>query len=251
MLREFIFSTSNQLARNTLATMLDETDFDIEQIMTDLDAICASPCNDIPAGLRKFLHDLHHFTWFVLSPAERPEDELHTHTMRGTRPGSPMADIGFNLLMSGILHEVQQELSQSEEYTEGSTALGIFVPPVGWVDDVAIPLTITEAPKLVPLVQLALATMHTAFRRRGLTMNLPKGKTEVIINFQGPQAVQCRTQLFDRDRQPVITVSTATHVFSVRVVTSYKHLGAKFAMSLDIEAEITARLGQPDKLFSK
>ena len=251
MLREFIFSTSNQLARNTLATMLDETDFDIEQIMTDLDAIRASPCNDIPAGLRKFLHDLHHFTWFVLNPAERPEDELHTRTMRGTRPGSPMADIGFNLLMSGILHEVQQELLQSEEYTEGSTALGIFVPPVGWVDDVAIPLTTTEAPKLVPLVQLALATMHTAFRRRGLTMNLSKGKTEVIINFRGPQAVQCRTQLFDRDRQPVITVSTATHVFSVRVVTSYKHLGAKFAMSLDIEAEITARLVQPDKLFSK
>ena len=38
--------------------------------------------------------------------------------------GSPLADIGFNLMLADLLHELNQLLLDSEAYHEGSIALG-------------------------------------------------------------------------------------------------------------------------------
>ena len=50
-------------------------------------------------AMRAFLHDIHKDTWFKLEASQTSS----TVTARGTRPGSPLADIGFNLLMSRIV----------------------------------------------------------------------------------------------------------------------------------------------------
>ena len=75
-----------------------------------------APC-DMPDGLRRFLHDLHCGTWFTL---DRSSNET-TETFGGTRPGSPMADIGFNLLMSKVLHRLQDLLDAIPEYRHGQS----------------------------------------------------------------------------------------------------------------------------------
>ena len=69
--------------------------------------------------------------------------------------------------------------------------------------------------------------------------------------FRGTGAVQCRTQMFDRDTQPYITVATSTHILSLRVATAYKHLGVKFATNVDYEQEVSARLGAARQAFDK
>ena len=88
MLRELVFSTHNTLAHSVLASFLDEQEFDLHQIHSDLDALCAQPSEDIPLTLRRFLHDLHQHTWFCLKQPDdeqnRPPQWTHTKTRHKT-----------------------------------------------------------------------------------------------------------------------------------------------------------------------
>ena len=89
------------------------------------------------------------------------------------------------------------------------------------------------------------------FCDRGLTLNLDRGKTEAVINFRGPGSDALRTQLFDRDCSPVLVGETEHHILSLRVVPSYKHLGAQFTMNIDMEKEIFVRLGSARQAFEE
>ena len=249
MLRELIFATSNNMLQEVLETILDGREFDLKQLHEDLERLCRTEISDISPGLRQFLHDVHQQTWFFLRPEEA--DRHSTHTKRGTRPGSPLADIGFNLMMSALLAEVQGELMLLEDYTQGSDALGTYIPPIVWMDDIAICLTASLATQLVPLIQDTTKIVHAAFRLRGLTLNLDKGKSELIVMFRGQGAVVQRTLLFDTGSQPVITTSTETHILSMRVTSSYRHLGVRFAMSLDYDQEVIARVGSAHQAFTQ
>ena len=251
MLRELIFSTRNELAVHVLTAFLDENEFDLHQIASDLDRLCETDIQDIPSGLRRFLHDIHQHTWFVISQSPECDAPKCTHTKRGTRPGSPLADIGFNLMMTPLLEEVHQALMASEDFVDGANAMGTFTPPIVWMDDIAISLATLTAPQLVPLIQYTLDAVHNAFRCRGLTINLEKGKSEILVMFRGPGAVQCRTQMFDIDHAPTIMVTTATHILNVKVTTNYKHLGVRFAMNLDYEQEVLARIGAARQAFEQ
>eukprot|EP00435_Cladocopium_sp_Y103_P008449 s3609_g2.t1 len=114
------------------------------------------------------------------------------------------------------------------------------------VDDVPYALR-----DLVPLVTDAAAILHAIFHDHGLTLNLDKGKTEAVIMFRGPAANPQRTALFDKPCPPVLTVSTATHVFRLRIFPSYKQLGARFAMNADITLEVSARLSMIRAAFEE
>ena len=249
MLRELIFGTCNNLLKSTLSQFLDEDEFDIEQLHQNLDELCHRQVDDIPVGLRRFLHDIHQHTWFCLHGSTQSERGLCTATQRGTRPGSPLADIGFNLMLTDMMKELHEALLESEDFRQGAEAIGTFVPPVAWMDDIAVSLATTTPQQLVPLIQITIAAVHKAFRARGLTMNLDKGKTEVVVMFRGAGAVQCRTALFDRHSQPSITAVTESHIITVRVTSTYRHLGIKFAMNMDIESEIAARAGAARQAF--
>ena len=251
MLRELIFATQNQLVVSVLTSFLDEKEFDLPQIASDLDRLCASEIKDIPDGLRRLLHDMHQQTWFVLTPKQDEDPTMCTHTKRGTRPGSPLADIGFNLMMTPLLQEVHQALMDSDDFVAGANEIGTFTPPVAWMDDIAITLATVAAPQLEPLIQYTLGIVHGAFRRRGLTLNLERGKSEIIVMFRGPGAVQCRTELFDTGRVPTITVTTDTHILNVKVTTSYRHLGVRFAMNLDYAHEALVRIGAARQAFEQ
>ena len=253
MLRELVFSTSNAMLREVLSVFLDDRDFDIDQIFEKLDTLCKAEVSDIPPGLRRFLHDIHHHTWFELADsfASAPGSaRTCTHTRRGTRPGSPLADIGFNLMMTSLLKDIHSALLSFEAYEEGSRAMGTFTPPIAWMDDVAISLATVHASQLTPLIQDTVASVHEVFRQRGLTLNLDKGKTEIIVMFRGPGANPCRTLLFDVESQPSIVVATPTHILSLSVKASYKHLGVRFEMSLDYEKEVKSRIAAARQAFA-
>ena len=133
-------------------------------------------------GLRILLHDIHQHTWFCLGDDSQDLSGC-TQTKRGTWPGSPLADIGFNLMMSSLLRELHESLMQLDDFVEGASALGTFVPPIVWVDDVAISLTTTSASPMEPLIQDTIRAVHSAFRSRGLTLNLDRGKSEIVVLF--------------------------------------------------------------------
>ena len=101
-----------------------------------------------------------------------------THTRRGTRPGSPLADIAFNMMMAELPKELNEMLLDSDELVAGATALGTFVPPIAWMDDIAISLATTHSSRLTPLIEYTIAAVHGAFKRPGLSLNLDPGKRQ-------------------------------------------------------------------------
>jgi len=251
LLRELVFLTSEGLTSRDLEDIFNQDDFDIPTLAAKLEELSSINPVDVPPGLRRFLHDIHHQTWFQLRDSTNSHPGQCTHTRRGSRPGSPLADIAFNLMMSEFLQELHEALLDNESYVEGSAALGVTVPPIAWMDDVAIPLTTTTPDALVPLVRQVTATVHDLFRARGLTLNLDKGKTEAVLCFRGPGSDALRLQIFDTERQPVIVVDTASHILTLRVVPSYKHLGAQYSMNVDVSKEIRARIGSARQAFEE
>ena len=243
MIRELIFKINHQWTQSQLMRMLDPMEFNLDQLLIDIEEACCQCPDDIPLGLRLLLHDLHCSTWFRLDPSQ---DE-YTRALRGTRPGSPMADIGFNLLMARILHALQCDLSQIPALQEGHAALGVEIPPIAWVDDLAVHITATTPEALVPLMRTVLACVHRAFTQHGMTLNFSKGKTEGILMFRGPGANRCRSEIFDQPRPPCIVASVDTHILTLKVGATYKHLGVHYAMDADLTVESMPKLPWPRK----
>ena len=75
-------------------------EFDACSLAALLQDVCQQQPTDVPIGLREFLHDLHSCTWYKLDH----DGHQATLTSRGTRPGSPMADTGFNILYNVPSH---------------------------------------------------------------------------------------------------------------------------------------------------
>ena len=247
LLREYVFKMKDPLQQHELCRFLDSKDFNIEQLAADLRHACDEQPADIPTGLRVFLHDLHKSTWFTLEP---DRDQV-VATERGTRPGSPMADLGFNLLMSRIMHQLGDGLKQLPNYERGCSLLGTQVPPISWVDDLAVPLTNEHPNQMVPLIQATVELLHTTFNAHGMTMNFESGKSEAVIMFRGQGANACRTALFDGIGSPCVVTATDSHILTLKVVATYRHLGARFAMDADGEVEINNRMAMARKSYQE
>ena len=247
MLREFVFAVKKPLSQSELQTFLDPTDFNIAQIAADLQEACQDRPQDVPEALRLFLHDIHCSTWFKLDP---DRDQTVT-TTRGTRPGSPLADLGFNLLMARIMHQLGAGLQQLPLYARGCDLLGTTVPPISWVDDLALPLTAEKPDQMIPLIQQATALLHDTFKAHGMTMNFEQGKSEAVVMYRGPGANACRTALFDTGAAPCIVTTTDTHVLTLKVVATYRHLGARFSMNADTEMEIQTRMSMARQAYQE
>ena len=199
------------------------------------------------AALRGFLHDIHKDTWFKLDAA----DSMTTVTQRGTRPGSPLADIGFNLLMSKMMWQIGDKLHTMPAYIQGCQAMGVTIPPLSWVDDLAVPIAVAEPSQLLPLMREVVAMLHETFQAHGMTMNFESGKSEAVVMYRGSGAAPLRTALFDTEAQPKLVVSTPTHILSLCIVATYRHLGARFTMDTDIAYETKLRAAMARQAFEE
>ena len=103
LLREYVFTIKEPLTRSTLQRIFDHREFDIEKRAADLHPVCQERPSNIPEALRRFPHDIHKSIWFKLDP----DHEHIVVTDRGTLPGSPLADLGLNLLMSQLMGRPQ------------------------------------------------------------------------------------------------------------------------------------------------
>jgi hypothetical protein len=199
LLREFVFNDDSPMSFEELCKVLHPMDFDLKTLADELRTATQQTPEDIPPALRRCLADAHRNTWFQL----QQHGDMATETRRGTRPGSPLADIGFNLLMANLVQQLHEQLSQCAAYCQGQAALGAQVPPVTWVDDLAVPMATVQPDQLQPLVQEVTAALHTLLQRYGLSLNMQKGKTEVVMMYRGKDANRCRSALFDAESPPI------------------------------------------------
>jgi len=198
----------------------------------------------VSPGLQRLLADVHTNTWCTIG-----EGGPALRTNRGSRPGSPLADIIFHFLMASAQRDLEAILQAKQGYQHILDHLGLPVWPVTWADDIAIPWAARDSTELLQDLHDIVHSAHKTFTMRGLTLNFQKGKTSAVVNLAGPGAPAARRQHV-LHAAPGIDVSLCdgTTVF-LSFVPIYKHLGVQCASSLGTEFEIRKRIGEARQAF--
>ena len=156
------------------------------------------------AHTEKLIQDCMHNTFFTVDGVPGV-----CHTTTGTRPGDPLGDLLFNLIMRLVLHDMHAQVKQAS----GATWLGApahcssfaeaeDIPPhayfdVSFVDDVAVAIHAESLPEVECLIKLVVESFHTAARARGLDVNFSQGKTEVLWDILGKGSKALKERLHD------------------------------------------------------
>ena len=188
------------------------------------------------------LAEVHHDTWYTM----RHDGGLHK-TGRGTRPGSPIADLCFHVLMIDMMKEVEDKLKDNIWLTTFATIDCEFLNVV-WADDVAIPCQ-TQLPVHLPIAIKRIAQLAgDTFRQRGFTLSFAKGKTSAVLALRGTGAPEVRSQYLLNQVAGIDLDGQQAGNF-LHFVPHYKHLGVQFVASNAATLEIDMRIGQAKQAY--
>ena len=185
-------------------------------------------------------------------------EEVHTDTFillqdkwirtaRGSRPGSPLADMIFAGLLVK-LHRLFDDLLMNESnIATASATMGTRAYTLTWADDVAIELATLEPSLLVPTLQKLAGAVCELFAQHGFTVNLKPGKTSAVLSFRGKGAPDLRRKYLVEERQCELTIGNTT--VGLPLLCQYTHLGVKTTAAAHLEHEVRQRIGQALSAF--
>ncbi|CAK9014783.1 unnamed protein product [Durusdinium trenchii] len=113
-------------------------------------------------------------------------------TSRGTRPGDPIGDICFNIIMQKVLAEVRQRVSnwgcadlleQPVQEVLGQDLPGFL--DVSFFDDVAFGILHASHERLIAAAAVVLSALCDSARTRGLQVNFQAEKIELMLVLKG------------------------------------------------------------------
>eukprot|EP00438_Fugacium_kawagutii_P011255 Skav219466 [mRNA] locus=scaffold596:35905:41300:- [translate_table: standard] len=241
LLRSHTFGGSGVFPEPLVAA-LEADGFTVEQIQALCDEHASLFVDSASPAVTRLAQETHKHTWFAL----RDDPDLHG-TCRGSRPGSPLADVAFNTLMVTILSRVQQFLAEQPEIQRAEEALGHPCPLITWVDDVCLPVTTCDAGALDDLVSRVMSFLRSLFKEFGMLLNMKHGKTEVVMFYRGQGAATLRQHRFlDQGGQLPFDGDGC-----VRVVEGYQHLGARFSQLAALRTDIKRRIAQANAVFKQ
>eukprot|EP00438_Fugacium_kawagutii_P025383 Skav223570 [mRNA] locus=scaffold34:457927:464854:- [translate_table: standard] len=165
-----------------------------QQLCDDIGPHSVEFSEHLPMATLRVLRDVHMDTRFWL-PGPDAEEPVFNHILRGSRAGSPIADLVFNRLMSVLLHQLMELVNADPDIHLAASHLELPVPCLTWIDDVALPLIATSASAISPLLQRLVPKIAQLFRSFGLRLNLQPGKTEAVVQLRGTGAPEVRRQL--------------------------------------------------------
>eukprot|EP00435_Cladocopium_sp_Y103_P029154 s3346_g7.t1 len=189
--------------------------------------------SSMPNATARLLSDAHDHTWYTVAASDAVQQ-----TTRGSRPGSPLADVAYNALMTRIVSELQDTISTNSQLRDACEIAGCPFPIVAWVDDLAIPVLTQHAEDLSGTAAWVLQEAVRICKTYGLTLNLQPSKTEAVIAFRGPHAPACRQACYDECQG---SLPCADADLRLRCVPCYEHLGAYFTAGGGIGAELRHR----------
>ena len=187
-------------------------------------------CPGLSKHFQLILRDVFHQAHFWLDGVNTP-----CVTTRGSRPGDPIADVAFNLIMRLVLMDMIEELATTSSsmqwigsyFQPGTESFG-DIPPyaffdVSFVDDVAVALHGPSNAAVQQGIQSIITAFVKAAAKRGLDTNFDSGKTEILWSIRGPGTRLCKTQLALAGQQLCWRVDDID--YAVHVVSAYRHLG--------------------------
>eukprot|EP00435_Cladocopium_sp_Y103_P041613 s1445_g11.t1 len=197
----------------------------------------------LPVHLIRLFQDVHMDTWCTIGQRQM------MRTGRGTRPGSPLADIIFHTMMAHVAKSLDDWLAQQEHHAL-MQELGCDLPTILWADDIAIPVLSPTARQLVPMVQDTLQFARATLRDFGFTLNLALGKTTAVLSFHGTDAAEMRRQYQFETGSGVECLFSDGASAWLHFASTYKHLGTIFSSDHGLQQEISVRIGAAKCAFS-
>eukprot|EP00438_Fugacium_kawagutii_P003816 Skav230263 [mRNA] locus=scaffold3387:126512:129952:- [translate_table: standard] len=206
-----------------------DTVSELRQMLTRPSAIETAGFSQVHRNMVKALHDS---TWFYLH--NQPDKVL---TSIGSRPGDCFADWVFSMLFSRVLDVLEQRLSSLalldvypvasqpglDASLDSSGSLCTLGPT--WMDDLAILVSADSSDALVEKTSKILSELLSVCMSHGMSPNLSKGKTEVVMHLTGSGSAFWRQHFFNVGGKPTLDIVSESGVKQVHVSPSYKHLG--------------------------
>ena len=218
-----------------------------------LDAIVAALHTDVArlsAHLtrlqKKRLGDVLRSTWFLV-----PGLELPVCTERGTRPGDPLADLVYGLVMAGALREIEDGMCGASLAPNVALA-GVLpghtpsdvqcAPSIAWHDDAAFAFVGDSAQSLRSAAAATARVVWSAFHCRGLALSFAPDKSEFLLSPQGKGSERIRKQLFSVAKPCIFFLPDIGCMQQVNITRTYVHLGSVIDASMNLLPDIKRRL---------
>ena len=210
-----------------------------------------------PAGI---LHDMFSGTHFTHFTMQGLNDKVAT--MRGTRPGDPVADILFNMAFRLLVLDARQRIQTAagipcfgSPKPASDITCGTPIPSKGFaeitfVDDIAYAIHSSTAEELVSHMQITASCLHDAASDRGLGINYQAGKTEAILKLAGAGARSVRHKVW-HECGGYLPVVTEHGTQQLRTVHSYKHLGSYVQDHAVVQKDMRHRISQARKAYGQ
>ena len=237
VVRELILGSSsgNHTDQRILAETLQREAFTIEDVQALLQTTSLLP----DTMVTRLLREIHSRTWAT----------LHGEAVRTTRPGSPLADAMFHCLMGPIVNELECAISARPQQCMMRTRCGALAASIVWADDLAVPVLAASNADLLVEVGQIFSEIGQAFRQRGMTLNMAKGKSEALMTSAGLGAKQAREHLRMQPRLELDTCSLGSGPRTLVLGAQYKHLGTTLSAGGLLGQEIHRRVGQAWSAF--
>ena len=204
---------------------------------------------DANPHLEKLVHDCMSNTFFSFEGVPGV-----CKTTRGTRPGDPLGDLLFNLIMRLVLIDMHTYIREhcTAHWIGTADACSSFADSqdlpqcayfdVSFVDDAAVAIHAASLVEIEHVIKVVVEGFHRAAAVRGLDVNFSQGKTEVMWDILGKGARALKERLHDANSQLVWTCQDIE--FCLRLSHSYKHLGSWMQVAGSHQREISHRAGQ-------
>eukprot|EP00438_Fugacium_kawagutii_P015272 Skav216369 [mRNA] locus=scaffold1517:213218:218875:+ [translate_table: standard] len=195
---------------------------------------------------------LHHTTWFVCEQ----ETAAVAVTKRGSRPGDPIADVLFNLVMSRAMESIETKLAEQgllETFEVDNDqplpyrCRGVHSTQFSgqaWVDDLIFMTSCDDANLLCQRVSQIISIVQTELATMGIKINLSKGKSEAIVHLAGPGSRQLRRELHLEQGSMIRFADAEGCTQTLQAGSRYKYLGSILSIHGTCTADIKHRAGQ-------
>eukprot|EP00435_Cladocopium_sp_Y103_P006401 s5384_g2.t1 len=215
---------------------------------------------NLPHHAQRAIRAIHCDTHFSL----RDQSDRCVTTL-GSRPGDAYADVVFGYLWAKILHKLHDALSlhDLQELIPGDLGPAWFGSTVEaadtnieflgpcWCDDLCVCMSADSLPLLQQKVSHISGLLLDLCRVHGMTPNVQKGKTELMISVRGKGSRAFKQQWFCPGAPQGFPVLCETGFFEIPLVSSYKHLGGVLHHSGDLKQEVRRRLAMAHQAFTQ
>ena len=191
--------------------------------------------------LLRILCDVHTDTWFAVDFAKDV-----ARSRRGSRPGNPMADVIFALILAPVLHETDvalageglkpQVVASARKWLvgPGESLEDGMATDTTYADDMAFMIEAAPHKDFLASVGFLVDLVHKGLVSRGLLPHFGPGKSGVLISANGQGAARLKQSLLDG--------ALKTTMVTVLLVADYVHLGGVITNTGAMHHEVSRRI---------